>query len=60
MLAELDQQVDQKSNDYDDLRNQWLAGQISVLASQLKPGTPCRLVALNIQHHMLPRNKTSG
>lgn len=37
----LKQTVAQASRDYDELRNQWLAGQIAVLASQLKPGTPC-------------------
>ncbi|GAX02617.1 exonuclease SbcC [Secundilactobacillus pentosiphilus] len=40
-MTALKQTVAQASRDYDELRNQWLAGQIAVLASQLKPGTPC-------------------
>ncbi|MCH5462680.1 SMC family ATPase [Lactobacillus sp. LC28-10] len=37
----LDQEVSQASTEYAELRNQWLVGQISSLANQLKPGTPC-------------------
>lgn len=40
-LAVLSDKVKQSNADFEDLRNQWLAGQIAVLAKQLKPGTPC-------------------
>lgn len=39
--VDLANQVQVASDDYEDLRNDWLSGQIAVLASQLKPGTPC-------------------
>lgn len=40
-VTAISQKVKTASADYENLRNQWLAGQIAVLASQLKPGTPC-------------------
>ncbi|GAW98428.1 AAA family ATPase [Secundilactobacillus mixtipabuli] len=40
-LAALSDKVKRSNADFEELRNQWLAGQIAVLAKQLKPGTPC-------------------
>ncbi|KRK97874.1 exonuclease SbcC [Secundilactobacillus odoratitofui DSM 19909 = JCM 15043] len=35
------EEVESATTQYDNLKNQWLVNQIAVLASQLKPGTPC-------------------
>lgn len=40
-LATDRQAADDENDRYDDLRNDWLQGQIMNLVQQLKPGTPC-------------------
>ncbi|MTV82589.1 AAA family ATPase [Secundilactobacillus folii] len=50
-LTKVSQRVETTSKVYAQLRNQWLEGQIAVLASQLKPGTPCPVCG-SVEHPM--------